>query len=937
MMGGDINSRKGNILRKDEVLELLKLSSGNISGKKRKENNIVKLNNDSYYFLNEHSVDEDAQLIKLIEKMYLCGNYLSDYLEEEKLDNGRFEKIFAEIEENWHEEIEIEDSEDECLIVYVASPGSYAMGWSKSYSKQILIDWRERKEDENYSFSEGDIIQYTPTLDSRTVQLTAKHWSNVKIDLPVEPLQIFYSEDDDDIIEKKYELFKRQKIGFIENHNLKGKIDQNDSYKSYENKEIPEKGMYGIEDFIEISKLFFNSVVKTSTHAFLQGKISKKFPELNIITDLNPKELTWNQKMKIRNALARISNKIILEDISNRPRWLVFADEQIMKNGKFAYMYTVISPKVNFDKMIPTSPDFHSSNEKKFGGEIVKISKYISNEDKISNLSFEYPTDSKNNPENTRDAIFTTLQLVLEIIRSKADSEYYVQVLAEKVSASHILPGNSQPFDGIIKSAKDLNDRKKFNEIRPWVMLDKNPVEHPLMGYADLIGRYLDNHPKSILDPKYSVKRYSESYQLFEVLRDATNDALNPELFFNRLITCNDKNIIDYFKENEILGESIDTAIRLLLSRNEQQKLFDIIKNNSENHISQNIIEALMRRFTEILIKEPSLMMRKQDTTGKFEFYVGVLSHAIKTDSVQIMTSAQELLKIIGKDPMVKTERLEKLENLSLVAKQNMFSFDVDISTPISDDTRYSHEEFNFLGTSATSLLLSGVEENIAKGKEIEDFLFRRTMRSDDSYQRRLTNKIEIEIMEDPQNALCLIREYDLLDQENISEISGYLLASCLKCISMVDYELLYGEERNLKEYAQEFINNKCLNLAPYFPDNRVAYWFLKAHFKLFNEVGFLEQGQEKVEQCSDFLLELQGNDQWRHNCKGIMVSCQLLDLAYHHGDYLENYRNKVNEFKSHLESVINSERTADTSKTWILKNYPDEEDWLRPLNYNYR
>ena len=74
MMGGDINSRKGNILRKDEVLELLKLSSGNISRKKRKENNIVKLNNDSYYFLNEHSVDEDTQLIKLIEKMYLSGN-----------------------------------------------------------------------------------------------------------------------------------------------------------------------------------------------------------------------------------------------------------------------------------------------------------------------------------------------------------------------------------------------------------------------------------------------------------------------------------------------------------------------------------------------------------------------------------------------------------------------------------------------------------------------------------------------------------------------------------------------------------------------------------------------------------------------------------------------------------------------------------------------
>jgi hypothetical protein len=344
-----------------------------------------------------------------------------------------------------------------------------------------------------------------------------------------------------------------------------------------------------------------------------------------------------------------------------------------------------------------------------------------------------------------------------------------------------------------------------------------------------------------------------------------------------------------------------------------------------------------MRRFTEILIKEPSLMKRGQGTTGKFEFYVGVLSHAIKTDNVQIMTSALELLKIIGKDPMVKTERLEKLQNLSLTAKQNMFSFDVDVSIPISDDTRYSREEINLLGTSATSLLLSGVEENIAKGKEIENLLFRRTERSDYDYQRRLTYKIEIEIMEDPQNALCLIREYDLLDHQNTSEISGYLLASCLKCISMVDYELLDGEERNLKEYAQDFINNKQLNLKPSFPDNRVAYWFLKAGFKLFKEVECSKHVQKNIENCSDFLLELQEDERWRHNCKGIMVSCQLLDLAYHHGEYLENYRNKVNEFKLHLKSVINSEGTADTSRTWISKNYPDEEDWLRPLNYNYR
>ena len=34
---------------------------------------------------------------------------------------------------------------------------------------------------------------------------------------------------------------------------------------------------------------------------------------------------------------------------------------------------------------------------------------------------------------------------------------------------------------------------------------------------------------------------------------------------------------------------------------------------------------------------------------------------------------------------------------------------------------------------------------------------------------------------------------------------------------------------------------------------------------------------------------------------------------------------------------MINSERTAPETKEWVEQNWPDEEDWLRPLNYNYR
>ena len=924
MMDRDIKSKKGCILSEGEVLELLNLKTTTVSKNILKRYNIVKLNKCSYYVLNKSSFKEYNQLIIFIQEIYgVNRDYLSDYLEEGNLDNNRFEKIFTEIEDNWNEEIE--DAEDECLIVYVNSPGRYATGWSKSKAKKINIDWRERQEKKNYSFEEGEIIRYKSKFENDKVY--ARDWSNSNIDSPKKRLQIFFSEDPPAEFELKQEKLDEQEIIFIESGSrLINKIDEYEKelkFNKYESKE-----------FINQAELFYHQE-NGLTHTFLRKNLNLRRPK--ILSKIEPSELTREQRRQSIIALTEISRKEILHDIRKKggKRWLVFADEHRDKNI-FQYMYTVISPKVDFDSLISTSPLFHSSNEKDFAGEVLEISELIAKEKNIFNYSFEYSTVSNNIHKNTSNALFTTLPLVLEIIRAKAEPSYRVQVLAER-SSTHILNENAQPFDEIIKNAEDINREKTFKAKRPWTMVAKNPVEHPFQAYADIIGRWSDDDKDgSMLSSGYSVIKYSENYELFVCMKELIRNTLNPELFFKGLIISKEENIVNYFGENEILGESINTAFRTLLSKNKQQKLFDIIKNNSENNISQKIIEALMRRIVEILIEEPALM-KLEGTTVQFEFFMNLFSHAIKIDNLQVMKSTGEILNNIRDDPRLKKERVQKLQNLSTIAKQNMFSFDIDIPIPISVEECYSNEEFNLLGTFATSLLLSGVEENITKGKEIEDLLFHRTERNDEGHKRRLTNKIEIENMEDPQNALRLIKQYDLLNCEETSEISGFLLAACLKCISIVDYESLEGTERNLKEYAQDFISNKQINLLPSIPDNRVAYWFLKACFKLFKGVEIPEHIQKIVEYCSDFLLELKENEWWRHNCKGIMVSCQLLDLTYHHGEYLENYRNKVNEFVLHLKSVNNSEKTADTTRKWINEYYPDEEDWLRPLNYNYR
>jgi hypothetical protein len=157
-----------------------------------------------------------------------------------------------------------------------------------------------------------------------------------------------------------------------------------------------------------------------------------------------------------------------------------------------------------------------------------------------------------------------------------------------------------------------------------------------------------------------------------------------------------------------------------------------------------------------------------------------------------------------------------------------------------------------------------------------------------------------------------------------------------LKCIALSD---LNNSDSKFREFAQDFVTNCPLFLSKFHPNQRVAYWFIKAFFNIFPD-GNNEQNKIKVDVCAEFLLNIKEieriEEKW-YNAKGVILACELIDLAHNHGNQLEKYVGQGDNFIQYLGYVINHERTSKSTREWVENHYPDEEDWLRPLNYNYR
>ena len=77
---------------------------------------------------------------------------------------------------------------------------------------------------------------------------------------------------------------------------------------------------------------------------------------------------------------------------------------------------------------------------------------------------------------------------------------------------------------------------------------------------------------------------------------------------------------------------------------------------------------------------------------------------------------------------------------------------------------------------------------------------------------------------------------------------------------------------------------------------------------------------------------------------KGLMTICELIDIYHRFGNnkWCEEIFNKngnmaIDDLWKKYENTLNTQHTAPSTREWFKQNKPDEDDWLKPLNFNYR
>jgi hypothetical protein len=158
-------------------------------------------------------------------------------------------------------------------------------------------------------------------------------------------------------------------------------------------------------------------------------------------------------------------------------------------------------------------------------------------------------------------------------------------------------------------------------------------------------------------------------------------------------------------------------------------------------------------------------------------------------------------------------------------------------------------------------------------------------------------------------------------EDDNTSHLADrYYLATLLKACALTGSTDFYND------YSKLILKS----LDEKHPSQRIAYWYSRWVHQLLQseEQAFIDKMDLSVlESCTNHLLSLTNYDFFKKEAPGVILACELIDL-YKRGLVEE-------EHESFLKDVLaNSEVFANE---WVGKNPPNEEDWLAPLNFNYR
>lgn len=525
-----------------------------------------------------------------------------------------------------------------------------------------------------------------------------------------------------------------------------------------------------------------------------------------------------------------------------------------------------------------------------------------------------------------------TLPLVLEDLSSVIKLPSEINIFVEQVGQLESGIGVIAPMVRELKSALgSRNGWSNFSFGEESSVISKNPCEHPWIGYSDALGHV------RVVKEKWHKKEHADLLSLVLEVRKRVKyipyrknsltgsiksvllDSASPLKFLKSLSYCTKPEIRDYirpFMKNAII-EARDS-----LSTTEWQSLLIHFKNTSETiqgqHAANLVLDGL--EIDSVI----DIFNRDED---KYLLLKSVLGSSNHIGTTKVANKCKLYIDDLLRNGLKLSKReLKKLRTLQAGANDNQFDWaHISELDEFEDDViEWDEETQHFFGSQALSRALRNESRDWDEANEIEEKL-RSIHQSDVEFRRRYILYAELMMMKfEFQHARSILESElpNILGEKDNSTYlqDSYYLATLLKACA------LYGTKESFQYYSGFVLQN----IDDKHPSQRIAYWFCRwAHHLMQTESEeFVDKMDlNLLDLCLEHIVSLKQKSFYQKEAPGVILACELIDL---------NKRGLIEEEQElFLEQVLaNSEVFANE---WVSKYPPNEEDWLAPLNFNYR
>ena len=651
---------------------------------------------------------------------------------------------------------------------------------------------------------------------------------------------------------------------------------------------------------------------KRTTHPYIS--------DINRLTLILERQGSTIKDSDFKDAVTYAVHDYIIQEAQSQ--WTILGDETgqyeefVGRKGPDGRISTMIWVVIPPQSSLPSIPNlyFHGTSNH---DELLPTFDDLLNESNVLIYSFSYEEGRVVSGQNTIGGdphLYMwndTLPLVIEHLLKNQNVKFPIQVFVEQVKE---LQSGIGVLDSLISEYKTSLESRDWSqlEVKESFVLQKNPCEHPWMGYPDVVGHFFGPQAAKNLGEVYAqleeriiASPYRQS-SLNGSIRQLHKDTARPLVFLQSLSDISLSDQRDYV---EVFFSHAITECLSKLNNAEWERLLRHMKETSRTKQGQ-AATALIHKHTDI---KATLDVLKHPAT-KFDFALAMLGTSNHIGAkIQAELCQDIAFNLIDEGYKPPKERLMKFENLLKGKADNYFDFSHIMPYELSEEM--GQEEINFLGAQAQSRALRGHHNDHLEAQEIENHLYNHTRNEDDKLRRIILRSELLMDQGDYSKALAtLTTEVNDELSEDLNKLlkkDSYYMASFLKLCA------LSGQPLSALEHLAPSIPGL---LNDHHPSQRIAYWTLRwIHLTNVNFDNLRDVCLKKLNSLTEVPL-------FRHDAPGVILACELLDLQS------KGYNADGKTFFDDVK--INSQTTT---QEWLDLHPPNEEDWLAPLNFNYR